>query len=72
MAGAIVASGSGLATIRNLLLAWVLIFSCAIVLSGTLYFIFRRAFLSFDRTAKGIRYGTDGALRSAVLLYASQ
>ena len=40
------ANGSGLqlATIRNLLMAWVLTLPCAIMLSATLYVIFSRIF----------------------------
>jgi PiT family inorganic phosphate transporter len=40
------ASGSGLqmATVRNLLLAWVLTLPAAIVLSGSLYWLFARMF----------------------------
>jgi inorganic phosphate transporter, PiT family len=40
VAGAMAANGSGLqmATIRNLLMAWVLTLPCAILLSGSLYF----------------------------------
>jgi PiT family inorganic phosphate transporter len=40
------ASGSGLqwATVRNLLAAWVLTLPAAILLSGTLYVVFRQVF----------------------------
>jgi PiT family inorganic phosphate transporter len=46
VAGTMAANGSGLqmATIRNLLLAWVLTLPCAILLSMTLFFIFVRVF----------------------------
>jgi inorganic phosphate transporter, PiT family len=46
VAGAMAANGSGLqfATIRNMLMAWVLTLPVAIVLSGTLYLIFSRLF----------------------------
>jgi PiT family inorganic phosphate transporter len=46
VAGTMAANGSGLqmATIRNLLMAWVLTLPCAIALSATLYFIFARIF----------------------------
>jgi inorganic phosphate transporter, PiT family len=46
VAGTMAANGSGLqmATIRNLLMAWVLTLPCAILLSGTLYVIFSRLF----------------------------
>jgi inorganic phosphate transporter, PiT family len=42
IAGTMAANGSGLqwATIRNIILAWVLTLPAAMVLSGTLYFIF--------------------------------
>ena len=45
-AGTMMANGSGLqwSTLRNLALAWVLTLPCAILLSGTLYFIFRHIF----------------------------
>jgi PiT family inorganic phosphate transporter len=44
VAGTMAANGSGLqmATIRNLLMAWVLTLPAAILLSGSLYFIFSR------------------------------
>ncbi|HYA81690.1 MAG TPA: inorganic phosphate transporter [Methylocystis sp.] len=44
VAGAMAANGSGLqwATIRNLLMAWVLTLPCAILLSGSLYFALNR------------------------------
>ena len=46
VAGTMAANGSGLqmATIRNLLMAWVLTLPAAILLSGTLYVIFSRVF----------------------------
>ncbi|MCA6125090.1 inorganic phosphate transporter [Bradyrhizobium sp. WSM 1704] len=46
VAGTMAANGSGLqlATIRNLLMAWVLTLPAAILLSGVLYVIFARAF----------------------------
>jgi PiT family inorganic phosphate transporter len=46
VAGAMAANGSGLqvATIRNMVMAWVLTLPAAILLSGTLYFIFSRLF----------------------------
>jgi inorganic phosphate transporter, PiT family len=46
VAGTMAANGSGLqmATVRNLLLAWVLTLPCAILLSGTLYVIFAQIF----------------------------
>jgi len=46
VAGAMAANGSGLqmATIRNMLMAWVLTLPAAIMLSGTLYVIFSRLF----------------------------
>jgi PiT family inorganic phosphate transporter len=46
VAGTMAANGSGLqwGTIRNLLMAWVLTLPCAILLSGTLFFIFRHVF----------------------------
>ncbi|HEY2187634.1 MAG TPA: inorganic phosphate transporter [Caldimonas sp.] len=46
VAGTMAANGSGLqmATVRSLLLAWVLTLPAAIVLSGTLYWIFTRLF----------------------------
>jgi len=46
VAGAMAANGSGIqmATVRNLLLAWVLTLPAAIILSGTLYFVFSRMF----------------------------
>ena len=46
VAGAMAANGSGLqlATIRNMVLAWVLTLPAAILLSGTLYVIFSRLF----------------------------
>jgi PiT family inorganic phosphate transporter len=46
VAGAMAANGSGLqiATIRNMVMAWVLTLPVAILLSGTLYFIFSRLF----------------------------
>jgi PiT family inorganic phosphate transporter len=44
VAGAMAANGSGLQmrTIRNLLMAWVLTLPAAILLSGSLYFVFSR------------------------------
>ena len=47
VAGTMAANGSGLqmATIRNLLMAWVLTLPAAILLSGTLYVIFSRSVL---------------------------
>jgi len=46
VAGTMAANGSGLqmATVRNLLLAWLLTLPCAILLSGTLYVIFAHIF----------------------------
>lgn len=46
VAGTMAANKSGLqmSTVRNLLLAWVLTLPCAIILSGTLYAIFRQIF----------------------------
>ena len=46
VAGTMAASGSGLqmATVRNLLLAWVMTLPAAIVLSGTLYWLFTQLF----------------------------
>jgi inorganic phosphate transporter, PiT family len=46
VAGAMAANGSGLqaATIRNMVMAWVLTLPIAIVLSGSLYFIFSHIF----------------------------
>jgi PiT family inorganic phosphate transporter len=46
VAGAMAANGSGLqiATIRNMVMAWVLTLPAAILLSGTLYLIFSRVF----------------------------
>lgn len=46
VAGAMAANGSGLqiATIRNMVMAWVLTLPVAILLSGTLYVIFSRVF----------------------------
>jgi PiT family inorganic phosphate transporter len=43
VAGTMAANGSGvqMGTIRNLLMAWVLTLPCAILLSGTLYFVLR-------------------------------
>ena len=46
VAGTMMANGSGLqmATIRNMVLAWVLTLPVAIALSGALYFVFRHVF----------------------------
>jgi PiT family inorganic phosphate transporter len=46
VAGTMAANGSGLqmATVRNLAMAWVLTLPAAIVLSGTLYWLFRQLF----------------------------
>jgi len=46
VAGTMAANRSGLqiATVRNLLLAWVLTLPAAILISGTLYWIFSRLF----------------------------
>jgi inorganic phosphate transporter, PiT family len=46
VAGTMAANGSGIqmATVRNLLLAWVLTLPCAIILSGSLYLIFSQIF----------------------------
>ena len=46
IAGTMAANGSGvqMETIRNIVLAWVLTLPCAILLSGTLYFIFSHIF----------------------------
>ena len=46
VAGTMAANGSGvqMETIRNVIMAWVLTLPCAILLSGTLYFIFSHIF----------------------------
>jgi PiT family inorganic phosphate transporter len=46
VAGTMAASGSGLqmATVRNMLMAWVLTLPVAILLSGTLFFVFSKIF----------------------------
>jgi len=46
VAGTMAANGSGLqmATVRNLVMAWVLTLPAAILLSGTLYWVFRHVF----------------------------
>jgi inorganic phosphate transporter, PiT family len=46
VAGTMAANGSGiqLSTLRNIAMAWVLTLPCAILLSGTLYFLFRQIF----------------------------
>jgi len=46
VAGAMAANGSGLqmATVRNLALAWVLTLPAAILLSGSLYWLFSQLF----------------------------
>jgi inorganic phosphate transporter, PiT family len=46
IAGTMAANGSGLqmATLRNIVLAWVLTLPCAIALSASLYFVFRHIF----------------------------
>jgi PiT family inorganic phosphate transporter len=46
VAGTMAANGSGLqlTTVRNLAMAWVLTLPAAIVLSGTLYWLFRQLF----------------------------
>ncbi len=46
VAGTMAANGSGvqMETIRNVILAWVLTLPCAILISGTLYFIFSHIF----------------------------
>ena len=46
VAGTMAANSSGLqlATVRNLLLAWVLTLPVTVVLSGTLYFLLARMF----------------------------
>jgi PiT family inorganic phosphate transporter len=46
IAGTMAANGSGvqLSTIRSIALAWVLTLPCAMILSGTLYFLFRQIF----------------------------
>jgi PiT family inorganic phosphate transporter len=46
VAGTMLANGSGiqLSTLRNIAMAWVLTLPCAILLSGTLYFLFRQIF----------------------------
>ena len=46
IAGAMAANGSGLqwATIRNIALAWVLTLPAAMMLSGSLYFVFSHLF----------------------------
>jgi len=44
VAGTMLANGSGiqLGTLRNIALAWVLTLPAAMLISGTLYFIFRQ------------------------------
>jgi inorganic phosphate transporter, PiT family len=46
VAGTMLANGSGIqfATLRNIAMAWILTLPCAILLSGTLYFLFRQIF----------------------------
>jgi PiT family inorganic phosphate transporter len=46
VAGTMAANGSGLqlSTVRNLAMAWVLTLPAAILLSGSLYFLFSRIF----------------------------
>jgi PiT family inorganic phosphate transporter len=46
IAGTMAANGSGLqwSTIRNIALAWVLTLPAAMILSGSLYFVFSRLF----------------------------
>jgi len=46
VAGTMVANGSGLqwATIRNLIMAWVLTLPASIIIAGALYFVFRQVF----------------------------
>jgi PiT family inorganic phosphate transporter len=46
IAGTMAANGSGLqwATIRNIALAWVLTLPAAMVIAGTLYFVFSQLF----------------------------
>jgi inorganic phosphate transporter, PiT family len=46
VAGTMLANGSGIqfATLRNITMAWILTLPCAILLSGTLYFLFRQIF----------------------------
>ena len=46
VAGTMAANGSGIQveTIRNIALAWILTLPCAMVISGTLYFIFSHVF----------------------------
>jgi PiT family inorganic phosphate transporter len=46
VAGAMTANKSGLqmATLRNLLMAWVLTLPAAVLLSGALYWVFRQIF----------------------------
>jgi PiT family inorganic phosphate transporter len=46
VAGTMLANGSGvqLSTLRNIVMAWVLTLPCAVLLSGTLYLLFRQIF----------------------------
>jgi PiT family inorganic phosphate transporter len=46
VAGTMAANGSGinLATLRNIAMAWVLTLPCAMLISGSLFFIFRHIF----------------------------
>ena len=46
VAGTMLANGSGIqfSTLRNIAMAWVLTLPCAVLLSGTLYFLFRQIF----------------------------
>lgn len=51
VAGTMAANGSGvqMGTIRSLLMAWILTLPCAILLSGTLYFVLNHALASFAK-----------------------
>ena len=51
VAGTMAANGSGvqMGTIRSLLMAWILTLPCAILLSGTLYFVLNHALAVFAK-----------------------
>jgi PiT family inorganic phosphate transporter len=51
VAGTMAANGSGvqMSTIRSLLMAWILTLPCAIILSGSLYFILNHALAMFSK-----------------------
>jgi PiT family inorganic phosphate transporter len=51
VAGTMAANGSGvqMGTIRSLLMAWILTLPCAILLSGTLYFVLNHALAAFAK-----------------------